>query len=118
MLVTRKLYDLAVQRGDEFHEAYIVEQGAHALTRSQLVALTEKLSSLQRAGFTTAQPEPPFPLTQRMDPEIKSALDGRFPGNSPHRAMVLKQIEEWTDAGREPTWIARRIWDGEESVDG
>lgn len=80
--------------------------------------LVAEMREMQRQGYTAKPPEPPAPVIEKMHPEIKYALQGRFPGNSPHKAMVLNQIEEWQLAGREPEWIARRIWDGEETVDG
>ena len=99
---------------EEWREAFHEEQREHASTRRELVSLSMKLTELQRAGFSLAPPEPPGPppITP-MDPEIKAALDARFPPNSTHRGMVLRQIDEWVTAGREPEWIARRLWDGE-----
>lgn len=108
----------AWDQADQWHAAYVVEQGAHAVTRRQLVELTERLATLQRVGFSPSVPEPPFPDFPTVDPEIAAALNARFPGNSPHRGMILRQVEEWQLAGRENDWIARRIWDGEENVDG
>lgn len=86
--------------------------------RQRFDRLMEKMQEMQRQGFAAKTPEPPAPPIERMHPEIRYALQGRFPGNSPHKAMVLNQIEEWQLAGREPEWIARRIWDGEEIVNG
>ena len=102
---------------ERWYAAWDTEQRSHETTRHHLVTLTTQLASLQRAGFSVAPPEPPAPPYTELDLEIRSALEGRFPENSPHRAMVLKQVDEWLLAGREPPWIARRIWDGEENVD-
>ena len=115
--VGRRSFDLATERADQFHEAWIAERGAHEVTRNLLNLLTERFATLSRMGFTFSAPEAPPPVFQKIDPEIKAALDGRFPGNSAHKARILQQIDEWQEAGRENTWIARRIWDGEESVD-
>lgn len=113
-----KLFSRGWEAADKWHEAWVAERGSHEITRRQLNDLTEKITAMQRAGFTVTPPEPPAPIIQRMNPVISVALDGRFPGNSPYRAQMLKWIEEQQDAGREPEWIARRIWDGEENVDG
>ena len=82
--------------------------------RDRYDRLVADMREMQRLGYAAKPPEPAMPPFQKMDPGIKAALEGRFPGNSPHRAMVLKQIEEWQLEGRENDWIARHVWDGEE----
>ena len=116
--VSRAALDRALENAEAWQAAYLLERGAHCTTRDRLLLTVDKLTAMQRAGYNPTPPEPIMPPMQRMDPEIRAALDGRFPGNSPHKAMVLRQIEQWQEEGRENSWIARHIWDGEDAADG
>ena len=116
--VSRAALDRALETAADWHAAYLLECRAHGTTRDRLLLTVDKLTAMQRAGYNPTPPEPLGPPQQRLDPEIRAALDGRFPGNSPHKAMVLRQIETWQEDGRENAWIARHIWDGEESMNG
>ena len=104
---------------DRWSAAWELETEAHAETRRHLVQVCLQLAAMQRSGFQVAARELPAPPPYAaLAPEIQSALDARFPGNSGLRANALRQVDEWLMANRDPEWIARRIWDGEEAVDG
>jgi hypothetical protein len=111
--VSRSSLDRALEQCASWRDAYLLERGAHCTTRDRLLLTVDKLTTLQRAGFTAAPVVPDAPVqTQILPPKVIAAIRQHMDPRGPAGRSTVDWARSQIAAGQSEDTVIGRIHAG------